>query len=1059
MKKILRKKFGSVKNIKKSLNIVTIYDDVKQIRQDASGFKRKAANTLGLAKSYVLHPTQPFALVFNVAPWKRGYIRNYLSEYKVMFVGLSHDLEKYESLANLANVVIVVWGRSVLSHIQDFGLRHDLPIYHIEDGFIRSIGLGASHTSPMSICFDKSGLYYDAHQPSDLENLLNFHDFSSDEDLMLAARELLDKIVENSITKYNLPDTDISEKVYGFKAKKRVLVIGQVEDDQSLIYGCKKVFSNFDLLKTAIAENPDAQIIYKRHPDVIFGKRKELSDISGLSDYIEIINGNLSLKDALNQVDQVYTMTSLAGFEALMYGVKVTTMGAPFYSGWGLTDDRYPVPRRQRSLSLLEVFAAAYLLYPRYRSADTLSKSSLPQTIDYIIEHRKTSTVTAYPNKFKYLKFYNLQTTHRVDNNLITRLGFSSIALISDSLDALNVAETIAESSDMAVSLITTRDQLANNELMMSASKINDEDKTVAVTSIHKRYSVPLSSIEEESVNITNKLTQELELTLSELFSDFLVADTLKYLAKGLSDYCYFEILRFLSMRSVLDEFDVVVIHLENSHVNKDIIDSIQYYAQAKNKKNKVFLSVVDQDIKEVLHNNFKLPNTTLDNTKSENKQIAARFWYDINDSKFHSKSLSDDIVLVCGNIHNNNYAYSPATKGVLEVVNKQHLGSTIFFNSSLTSEKLLNEFRKDFLETRFYSTTKVYNLSAKNYTNKYGENYTNYNELFSTIIPSLVLEKASASIPLELMSILDKRISIYCSSLQNMIAMAVDVYKLIDNVSVFYTSMERSTVSKVITSICKDKNVTSVGVQPQIISTSKRYSKPVVDKMGVIDESQVKILVSMGYEINRIENIGSINVIDRLNMMQNYDNEVVSHDIFFAMQHSTTDLMMPVIEALYHVAQRNNLSLIIKPHPHQELPIYYKVRDKFSTISNVKVLSRESDTYLWLARSKIVIGMFSSVLLEAACYGKDVIVASFGELDDSINMSMRGVALEASTEVELEDTILDLLNKTGRWEQLQISREDYLDRNVQFRAPYTTTIFDQFVESNLPTVKEQEII
>ena len=42
-----------------------------------------------------------------------------------------------------------------------------------------------------------------------------------------------------------------------------------------------------------------------------------------------------------------------------MHGVKVTTLGAPFYSGWGLTDDRYSIPRRKRSLSVLEVFAAA----------------------------------------------------------------------------------------------------------------------------------------------------------------------------------------------------------------------------------------------------------------------------------------------------------------------------------------------------------------------------------------------------------------------------------------------------------------------------------------------------------------------------------------------------------------------------------------------------------------------------------------------------------------------------------------------------------------------------
>ena len=1052
MKKILRKKFGSVKKIKKSLNIINVYDDVMQIKQDAGNFKRKAANNVGLAKSYVLHPLQPFALVFNVAPWKRDYVRNYLNEYKVIFVGLNHELDKYESLAKLTNVVIIVWGRSVLAHIEEFGSRYNLPIHHIEDGFIRSIGLGADQTAPMSLCFDKSGLYYDAHQPSDLENLLNFYDFSSDKDLMSTAKELLDKIVNNNVTKYNLNATNISEKIYGPKTKKRILVIGQVEDDQSLIYGCRKVFSNFDLLETVITENPNAQIIYKRHPDIIFGKRKELSDIRSLGDYIEIINGDLSLNDALNKVDHVYTMTSLAGFEALMHGVKVTTLGAPFYSGWGLTDDRFLISRRQRKLSLLEVFAAAYILYPRYRTEDTLSKSNLSDTVDFVIEN---SALLENNNKFNYLKFYNLQTTNRVDNNLITKLGFESMVVVSDSLNSLNIAESIAESSDMAISLITTRDQLANNEQMINASRISDVNKTVPVSSIHKRYSVPLSSIEEESVLITDRLTKELESVLNDLFSDFLNTDTMKYLSKGLSDYCYFEILRFLSMRSLLDEFDMVVVHLENSNTNKDIIDAIQYYAQAKGKKNKVFLSVVDQDIQKVIRKGLNASNITLEYSMSENKKTAATFWHDINDSKFHKKLLPDDVVLVCGNVLNNNYAYSPATKGILEVVNKQHEGSIIFFNSSFTNEKFINEFRKEFLETKYYFNTQVYNLHLNNYIKKYGVTYTKYNELFSTTIPSLVLAKASASIPLEVLGILEDRISVYCSSLQNMIAMAVDVYKLIDNVSVFYTSMERSTVSKVLSAICKEKDIVSVGVQPQIISKSKRYSKPTVDKMGVIDESQIKILASMGYDINCIEKIGSINIVDRLNAMESYNKEDEVYDIFFAMQHSVADLMIQVIDALYHIVQRNNLTLVIKPHPHQELPIYYKVRDKFASLTNVKFLTRESDTYLWLARSKTVVGMFSSVLLEAACYQKDVIVSSFGQLDDSINMSKSGLTLEALTENELEESILDLLAKKGKWKQLQISRADYLNRNAHFRPPYTTSTFDRFIKSNLPSVKE----
>ena len=37
------------------------------------------------------------------------------------------------------------------------------------------------------------------------------------------------------------------------------------------------------------------------------------------------------------------TMTSLAGFEALLRGKPVTTHGQPFYAGWGLTEDICPV--------------------------------------------------------------------------------------------------------------------------------------------------------------------------------------------------------------------------------------------------------------------------------------------------------------------------------------------------------------------------------------------------------------------------------------------------------------------------------------------------------------------------------------------------------------------------------------------------------------------------------------------------------------------------------------------------------------------------------------------
>lgn len=69
----------------------------------------------------------------------------------------------------------------------------------------------------------------------------------------------------------------------------------------------------------------------------------------------------------LDQVDAVWTMTSTLGFEALLRGVNVTCLGAPFYAGWGLTTDLGDVPERRTARPTLEGLAHAALIdYPRY---------------------------------------------------------------------------------------------------------------------------------------------------------------------------------------------------------------------------------------------------------------------------------------------------------------------------------------------------------------------------------------------------------------------------------------------------------------------------------------------------------------------------------------------------------------------------------------------------------------------------------------------------------------------------------------------------------------------
>lgn len=228
----------------------------------------------------------------------------------------------------------------------------------VEDGFLRSRGLGAELVPPLSLVTDNSGIYYDPRQPSDLEGWI------ARRATLTPAQErragaLIRQLTEAGLSKYNLggaaPD---------LPAGRRILVPGQVEDDASILTGAGAVKTNIALLQAARAANPEAVIIYKPHPDVEAGLRAGAADTSGLADFVARTADPAAL---LGMVDEVWTMTSLIGFEALLRGVKVTTLGAPFYAGWGLTADLGEVPaRRQARVSLEGLVHAALIDYPRY---------------------------------------------------------------------------------------------------------------------------------------------------------------------------------------------------------------------------------------------------------------------------------------------------------------------------------------------------------------------------------------------------------------------------------------------------------------------------------------------------------------------------------------------------------------------------------------------------------------------------------------------------------------------------------------------------------------------
>jgi capsular polysaccharide export protein len=255
-----------------------------------------------------------------------------------------------------------------------FAAAHRLPYVRLEDGFLRSVGLGVEGDPPLSIVVDDAGIYYDARSESRLERLI-----AEGRGDTARARRAIDRIVAARLSKYNgAPPGPVDLG----PARRRVLVVDQTRGDRSVSCGLAGEESFRAMLETAIAENPSAEVVVKTHPDVSAGKRRGylLRVPKGVRLFREPVNP-LAL---LEPMERVYVVSSQLGFEALLLGKHVTCFGAPFNAGWGLTDDRVQVPRRGPARSLEQVFASAYLDYPRYLDPDTGRRCELERVLEHL---------------------------------------------------------------------------------------------------------------------------------------------------------------------------------------------------------------------------------------------------------------------------------------------------------------------------------------------------------------------------------------------------------------------------------------------------------------------------------------------------------------------------------------------------------------------------------------------------------------------------------------------------------------------------------------------------
>ncbi|EFU0510911.1 capsular polysaccharide biosynthesis protein [Campylobacter coli] len=335
--------------------------------------------------------------------WKRYFIKPFFKakNNEIIFLNSIKSLARYKLKEDDK---FFIWGKKydentlknlLLVKAKEQNLTNFTPkVSLVEDGFIRSISLGSDLTRPFSLIVDDKGLYIDPNKVSKLEELLQNEIF--DKNMLNRAKNIIKILLENRFSKYNgLKHENL--KINAKIGQKIILIPAQVEDDASMILGGFGL-STLDLLKEVRSKNQDAYIIFKPHPDVLSGNRVGLKDETLILEFCDEIVKDCSIDSAIKIADEIHTITSTSGFDALLRAKKVFTYGMPFYAGWGLTKDKYRCERRTRKLSLEELVAGALIIYPRYINPKTKTLCEIEVCLDIMLNLQK-----AYFSK-KYIK-------------------------------------------------------------------------------------------------------------------------------------------------------------------------------------------------------------------------------------------------------------------------------------------------------------------------------------------------------------------------------------------------------------------------------------------------------------------------------------------------------------------------------------------------------------------------------------------------------------------------------------------------------------------------------
>jgi hypothetical protein len=257
---------------------------------------------------------------------------------------------------------------------------------HVPNIYIEQ-GLVSSSEPWLSVILDDIDCYYVANKITRLQTLLN-----SPQELTIEqesyAELCLKKMVSNKISKYLKRSN--SSITFGRVGHKKILLIDECYNDPIIKYGMANE-ENFKLmLADAISMYPKYDILIQLPINASKKMSKSYYTKSFLIPFLKehkniyVLDQTYNTYDIFEQVERVFVVTSLIGFEALMAGIKVSCYGVPFYANRGLTRDKFQTEIRTRNRRLVDIFYFCYVALSRYYCPTLQKKCKLDEFLDLL---------------------------------------------------------------------------------------------------------------------------------------------------------------------------------------------------------------------------------------------------------------------------------------------------------------------------------------------------------------------------------------------------------------------------------------------------------------------------------------------------------------------------------------------------------------------------------------------------------------------------------------------------------------------------------------------------